>query len=448
MAFLESRQRSLSLRSGACHSWYSWVLAGVAILVLTITSSSVMAAGKFASMLVDAETGQVLNEVSADEPRYPASLTKMMTLYMAFEALDNGRWDRQQPLWVSDHAASQPPTKLGLRPGQSIELQDAVLALVTKSANDAAAVIAENLAGTESTFAARMTAKARALGMSRTTFRNASGLPDPDQITTARDMTTLAMALLYHFPHHYHYFGTQSFYWRGRAFANHNHMLHTYYGVDGIKTGYTRASGFNLVASAQRDGRRLLGVVLGAPSPATRSAIMGDLFDQAFLGSTSVEVANLSRYANTAAGGADEADSGPSAAYSSLAPARAAYTAPARSARAAAPARRATVARAAPRASTKTVAAASRRAPVTQSAQRGRSTAKAVAAKPAPARVAAARAVPARTASKPAVATVTKVVAKPAQAARTTKAVKTVQKAPPPAPRRGKVTAGRSARPS
>jgi D-alanyl-D-alanine carboxypeptidase len=443
MAFLDSRRRSISLQVCACLLGFTRVMAALAILMLIADPSPANAGGKFASMLVDAETGQVLNEVSADEPRYPASLTKMMTLYMAFEALDNGRWDRQQELWVSAHAAAQPPTKLGLRPGQSIELQDAVLALVTKSANDAAAVIAENLGGTESAFAARMTAKARSLGMSRTTFRNASGLPDPDQISTARDMATLAMALLYHFPHHYHYFGTQTFYWRGRSFANHNHMLHSYYGVDGIKTGYTRASGFNLVASAQRDGRRLLGVVLGAPSPATRSAIMGDLFDQAFLGSTSVEVANLSHYISPAG---SVADSRPAA--SAVAPTRSADAAPTRSVRARTPARTAAV-RTTPRTPTRAVAAASRRAPVTRTASRKPITAKAVAAKPAQKRAATASAAPARPARKAVAAQVTKTtVAKPSPAVRPAKAVKAVQKAPPPAPRRGKVTAGRSARPS
>lgn len=444
MAFLGSQRRTVGLRVGAWLLGHHRGVTALAMAILIAAASPAAAGGKFASMLVDAETGQVLNEVSADEPRYPASLTKMMTLYMAFEALDTGRWEPQQPLWVSAHAASQPPTKLGLRPGQRIELHDAVLALVTKSANDAAAVIAENLAGTESAFAARMTAKARALGMSRTTFRNASGLPDPDQISTARDMATLAMALLYHFPHHYHYFGTQTFYWRGRSFVNHNHMLQSYDGVDGIKTGYTRASGFNLVASAQRNGRRLLGVVLGAPSPATRSAIMSDLFDQAFLGSTSVQVANLSQYISSSAATAADSRS----AADVVAPTRPAELVPTRSIRARTSSRPA-AARTAPRAPTKAFVARSHRPPVTQAALRKRSTARAVAAKPVATRAATVSAVPARPARKAVAAKVTRTTAaKPSPAARPARAVKAVQKAPPPAPRRGKVTAGRSARSS
>jgi D-alanyl-D-alanine carboxypeptidase len=217
-------------------------------LALAVIASPAAADSKFASILIDVNNGRVLQQSNPDLPRYPASLTKMMTLYLAFQALDDGRLTLDQPLWVSANAAQQPPTKLGLRPGQSISVEDAMLALVTKSANDAAAVIAENLGGTEENFARRMTTKARGLGMSETTFRNASGLPDPYQITTARDMSTLALALIHHYPHYYHYFSTQNFYYKGRALANHNHMLGAYAGVDGIKTGYTRASGYNLVA--------------------------------------------------------------------------------------------------------------------------------------------------------------------------------------------------------
>jgi D-alanyl-D-alanine carboxypeptidase len=273
----------------------SALLALFAMAFGAITSPAT-ADSRFASILIDVTNGRVLQQSNADLPRYPASLTKMMTLYLAFQALDDGRWTLDQPLWVSAHAAQQPPTKLGLRPGQSISVEDAVLALVTKSANDAAAVIAENLGGTEDNFARRMTTKARGLGMSETTFRNASGLPDPYQITTARDMGTLALALIHHFPHYYHYFSTQRFYYKGRAITNHNHMLGVYAGVDGIKTGFTRASGYNLVASALRGNQRLIGVVLGAPSSTTRNSIMADLFDQAYAGASAIEIAGLDGY--------------------------------------------------------------------------------------------------------------------------------------------------------
>jgi D-alanyl-D-alanine carboxypeptidase len=267
------------------------------VAVITITSMPGTAtAARLASILIDANDGRVLQTEEPDTPRYPASLTKMMTLYLAFEALDEGRVTLDQPLSVSAHAAAQSPTKLGLRAGQSIELENAVLGLVTKSANDAAAVLAENLAGSEENFAVRMTGKARALGMTQTVFRNASGLPDPDQVTTARDMATLALALLHHYPHYYHYFSVKEFSYRGRSIANHNRLLGTCEGVDGIKTGYTRASGFNLVASVQRGDRRLIGVVLGAPSSAVRNAMMTDLFEQAYRGESNIQLASVGRY--------------------------------------------------------------------------------------------------------------------------------------------------------
>jgi D-alanyl-D-alanine carboxypeptidase len=238
----------------------------------------------FASLVMDGSSGRILQEANADLPRYPASLTKMMTLYMLFEALEGGTITLDQRLSVSEHAASQPPTKLGLKPGQTIVVENAILALVTKSANDIAAVIAESLAGSEPQFAWTMTRKAHELGMRHTTFANASGLPDPDQVTTARDMAILGLALLHDFPQYYHYFGTPRFYYGGAVHPNHNRMLGVYEGMDGIKTGYTRASGFNLVASARRDGHRMIGVVMGARSPATRNAIMAKLLDQAFAG--------------------------------------------------------------------------------------------------------------------------------------------------------------------
>ena len=257
-------------------------------LIFAVLSISLVgirpAKASFASLLMDASTGQVLYSANADLPRYPASLTKMMTLYLVFEALNQGTLNLGQPLYASTHASLQAPTKLGLRPGQSISVEDAILGLVTKSANDAAAVVAEALGGSEEHFAWKMTMKARELGMSSTTFANASGLPDVSQVTTARDMAILALALLHDYPQYYQYFSTRYFYWGGAYHPNHNRMLGAYPGVDGIKTGYTHASGFNLVASAERNGRRLIGVVMGARSPGNRTAIMTSLLDQAFLG--------------------------------------------------------------------------------------------------------------------------------------------------------------------
>lgn len=270
----------------------------LAACVLTMAAGPAAAASKLTSILVDATDGRVLEDTNADLQRYPASLTKMMTLYLTFEALDEGRVSLDQQLSVSPRAAAQSPTKLGLRAGQTIPLESAVLGLVTKSANDAAMVLAENIAGTEENFAVKMTGKAHALGMTQTVFRNASGLPDPDQVTTARDMSTLALSLLYHYPHYYHYFSVKEFYYKGRPIANHNRLLGVCDGVDGIKTGYTRASGFNLVASAQRGNRRLIGVVLGAPSSQVRNAMMTDLLEQGFRGEPNIQLASVSHYLN------------------------------------------------------------------------------------------------------------------------------------------------------
>jgi D-alanyl-D-alanine carboxypeptidase len=234
------------------------------------------------SIVIDADTGRVLSESGADEVTYPASLTKMMTLYLTFEALHSGRLRLDQYLTVSADAASHAPTKLGLRPGEQIQVQDLILGLVTRSANDAAAVLAEGMAGSEWAFAGRMTNKARQLGMTRTVYRNASGLPDPGQVTTARDMAQLALALYRDYPQEYRYFSVRQFDFRGRVIPNHNHLLQTYDGADGIKTGYIRASGFNLAASAVRGGHRLIGVVLGGPSPGTRDREMAGLLDRGF----------------------------------------------------------------------------------------------------------------------------------------------------------------------
>ena len=234
------------------------------------------------SIVIDVETGQVLSQANADAITYPASLTKMMTLYLTFEALNAGRLRLDQYLPVSYEAASRAPTKLGLRPGESVAVQDLILGLVTRSANDAASVLAEGLGGSESAFAEQMSRKARLLGMTSTAYRNASGLPDPDQYTTARDEAQLALSLYRDFPREYRYFATRQFYFRGSIIHNHNHLLDWYEGADGIKTGYIGASGFNLAASAVRNGHRLIGVIMGGPSAGTRDREMAALLDRGF----------------------------------------------------------------------------------------------------------------------------------------------------------------------
>ncbi len=234
------------------------------------------------SILIDVEMGRVLSEGNADAITYPASLTKMMTLYLTFEALNAGQLRLDQYLPVSYEAASRAPTKLGVRPGESVAVQDLILGLVTRSANDAAVVLAEGLAGSEPAFAEHMTRKARQLGMTSTVYRNASGLPDPDQYTTARDQAQLALALYHDFPREYRYFATREFYFQGRVIHNHNHLLDWYEGADGIKTGYIGASGYNLAASAMRNGHRLIGVIMGGPSAGTRDREMAALLDRGF----------------------------------------------------------------------------------------------------------------------------------------------------------------------
>lgn len=234
---------------------------------------------KYAAIVVDANTGTVLHERNARDMRYPASLTKMMTLYMLFEALDAGRVEANAQLPVSAYAARKPPSKLGLRAGQHIDVRSAILALSVRSANDVAAVVAEYLGDTEDRFAAMMTAKARQLGMTSTTFRNASGLPDEGQRTTARDMAILSVALRQRFPHHYHYFNNREFSYAGKVIRGHNDLLGRVPGVDGLKTGYIRASGFNLATSASRGGRRVVAVVMGGQSAKSRNAHMEELLD-------------------------------------------------------------------------------------------------------------------------------------------------------------------------
>ncbi len=232
---------------------------------------------KYAAVVVDASTGEVMYAKRADSPRYPASITKVMTLYLAFEALAAGRIKLDDPVVMSPRAAAQAPTKLGLAPGESITVEQAMLALATKSANDVAVALAEKLGGSESRFAAMMTLRARELGMQNTRFVNASGLPDSRQIATARDIAILSRAVMRDYPQYYSLFGTKSFNFRGQNIRNHNGLLSSMPGVDGLKTGYTNASGYNIAVSAVRNNRRLITVVLGAPSTASRNTNAQDL---------------------------------------------------------------------------------------------------------------------------------------------------------------------------
>ncbi len=258
----------------------------------------------YADIVIDDKTGEVLHEVNADEPRRPASLTKIMTLYLLFEQLENGKLTFDAPLPVSAWAAVQNPTKLGLKANQTIKVEDAIKGLVTKSANDAAVVVAEAIGGSETEFAQLMTAKARMLGMTSTTYVNASGLPADDQLTTARDQALLGRAIQHRFPVYYRYFATPSFNYRGREMRNHNHLLEQVRGVDGIKTGYTELSGYNLVTSVRRDEKHIVAVVLGGTSNAARDARMRQLIEE------NIALASTRRTVTVAVDGIDKLQDG------------------------------------------------------------------------------------------------------------------------------------------
>jgi D-alanyl-D-alanine carboxypeptidase len=246
------------------------------VLVFSATSGA-LANSKYAAIVIDAKTGKTLFARYADSHRYPASLTKMMTLYMVFEAMANGHISKSSKIPVSSNAAAEQPSKLGLKPGSTITVENAILALVTKSANDVATAVGEYLGGSEEGFARMMTEKARALGMKSTTFRNAHGLPNSAQKTTARDMARLGLALREHYPQHYHYFSTRSFTYAGRKYGNHNRLLGRVKGMDGIKTGYIRASGFNLVSSVEANGRSIVAVVMGGRTANSRNEHMAEI---------------------------------------------------------------------------------------------------------------------------------------------------------------------------
>jgi D-alanyl-D-alanine carboxypeptidase len=230
---------------------------------------------KYAAIVVDAKSGEILYAKHADSPRYPASITKVMTLYLTFEAISSGKLRPDDRITFSPHAAAQAPSKLGVRAGDSITVNEAISAMTTLSANDAAVAMAEKLAGTESRFAALMTLRAQELGMQNTHFANANGLPDSRNLTTARDIAILSRAAMRDYPQYYHYFSLEDFNFRGRQIVSHNHLLGP--GVDGLKTGFTNASGFNIAISGVRDNKRLIVVVMGGPTRVSRDQNAEDL---------------------------------------------------------------------------------------------------------------------------------------------------------------------------
>ncbi len=253
-------------------------IAGLLAIAIGLAATGPSAANsKYAAIVVDANTGKTLFSSSADSRRYPASLTKMMTLYLVFEAMASGKITKKTSIPFSRKAAAEPPTKLGVKAGKSITVETAIYSLVTKSANDASTALAEYLGGSEKEFARMMTAKARKLGMTSTVFRNAHGLPDTAQFSTARDLANLGIALKEHYPQYYDYFSTRSFTYGRTRMKNHNRLLGRVKGVDGIKTGYTRASGFNLVSSVSQGNRRIVAVVMGGTSGASRDKHMTEL---------------------------------------------------------------------------------------------------------------------------------------------------------------------------
>ena len=257
-------------------------MAAVALLIAATALPAQAAKPKTAALVMDAHTGQVIYSRNADELRYPASLTKVMTLYLLFEKLEKREITLDSRITMTQRGANQPPSKLGLRPGQTIRVEDAILALVTRSANDVASATGAFIAGSEANFAKVMTKKARELGMTRTTYRNASGLPDSAQKTTARDQATLALRMHQDFPQYYHYFSTEQFNWGKSRIRNHNRLLGEYRGTTGLKTGYTRASGFNLTATVERDDKFLIGVVIGGEKAKSRDQHMVEILDRAF----------------------------------------------------------------------------------------------------------------------------------------------------------------------
>src|SRR5882757_8526038 len=289
----------LRIRTGARYG-LRWGMFGFVAAVLTISNTGSEAA-PYADIVVDANSGKVLHETNPDARRHPASLTKIMTLYLLFEQLEAGKLKLDSQLKVSEDASGQMPTKLGLRPGGTLQVEDAIKGIVTRSANDAAVVVAEAIAGDEDEFAKLMTRKAQSLGMTRTVYKNASGLPDDDQVTTARDQSMLGRAIQERFPKYYRYFSIRSFSFRGETIGNHNHLLGRVDGVDGIKTGYIGASGFNLVTSLHRGNRYLVAVVMGGSSAGSRDARMRELINTKIAEASTKRTASMFAEANESA---------------------------------------------------------------------------------------------------------------------------------------------------
>ena len=264
--------------------WRSMLIAATVLTAAAtpVAAKSLYAEPKYAAILLDAGSGEVLYSRQADAPRLPASITKVLTLYIAFEEISKGRMTLDENIVISRFAAGQAPSKLGLRQGSTIKVSDAINVIATKSANDIAVALAEHISGSEIAFASRMTTTARRLGMKSSTFVNASGLPDSRQLTTARDIATLSRAMLRDYRQFYPVFSTASIDYKGQEIKSHNHLLTTMPGVDGIKTGYTAAAGFTLAASATRNGKRLIAVVLGGPSRMARDANVSELLDTGF----------------------------------------------------------------------------------------------------------------------------------------------------------------------
>lgn len=266
----------------------------LAMLRVAVANASV------SSIMIDAANGEVMYEMNADERRYPASLTKLMTLYITFNALENNHIRLTDKLKVSRTAAGRSPSKLGVRAGETITVKDAIMAVIVKSANDCATVLAEHFAPTEADFAVLMTNTAHKLGMNHTTFKNASGLPNKQQKTSARDMAILAMAVYHHFPQYYKWFSAKSFQYKGRTIGGHNYILKTFAGADGMKTGYTAASGYNIITSAKRSGKRVIAVTMGHNSVGERDKKVSKMMDRGLvhMQKGDVDVATLTNEIN------------------------------------------------------------------------------------------------------------------------------------------------------
>lgn len=253
---------------------------------------------RYAAFIVDSDTGKILHQENANQKRYPASLTKMMTLYLLFESMKKGKVSMNTAMKISANAANRPQTNLSLRAGNTIRVRDAIPALVIRSANDVAVVVAEHLGGTEAKFTEIMTSRARQLGMTRTVFKNANGLPNPKQFSTAKDMAILGIALKKHYPQYYYFFKQKQFSYNGRTYKTHNDLINTYSGADGLKTGFINASGFNVATSVRRREGNIIGVVMGGQTSASRNKQMTKLLDEAYTKLAMLKTTRTTNYAN------------------------------------------------------------------------------------------------------------------------------------------------------